>query len=85
MKASIKRNLIGGIVVVAPLAVTFFVVVWIYRRVSALPSAGIMRVTGVGIIDDLIQVVFSVFVLFLLEETVGEMEKNREKKKRKEE
>ena len=71
VKARIKRNLIGGIVIVAPLAVTFFVVTWIYRRVSALPSAGIMRVTNVNIIDDMIQAVFSVFVLLLLLVFIG--------------
>ena len=57
--------------VVAPLAVTVFVVVWIYRRVSALPSAGVMRVTGVNVLDDLIQVAFSVFVLLLLLVLIG--------------
>lgn len=51
---------------VAPLAVTFFVVVWIYRKVAALPSASFMRMTGVEALDDLIQVAFSVLVLFLL-------------------
>lgn len=71
MKARIKRNLVGGIVVVAPLAVTVFVVVWIYGKVSALPSAGVMRFTGVKVLDDLIQVAFSVFALFLILVFIG--------------
>jgi len=57
-------------VVVALLAVTFFVV-WIYRKVAALPSANFMRVTSVGILDDLIQVAFSVLVLFLFLVFIG--------------
>jgi uncharacterized membrane protein len=71
VKARIKRNLVGGIVVVAPLAVTVFVVVWIYGKVSALPSAGVMRFTGVNVLDDLVQVAFSVFALFVILVLIG--------------
>lgn len=71
VKAFIRRNLVGGIVVVAPIAITLFVVVWIYRKVSTLPSAEVMRMTGVKIINDLIQVAFSVFVLVIVLMFIG--------------
>jgi len=71
VKARIKRNLLGGIVAVAPLAVTFFVILWVYRRISALPSAEILRLTDSAAVNDLIQVAFSIVAIILLLLLIG--------------
>ncbi len=56
---------------VAPLAVTFFVILWVYRRISALPSAEMLRLTDSAIINDLIQVFFSIAVIILVLLLIG--------------
>ncbi|MFP4632798.1 MAG: DUF502 domain-containing protein [Halobacteriales archaeon] len=63
MRARIKSNLLGGLIVIAPLAVTAYVLLWIYGVVVDLPGTDVLRVTDSGVVNDLIQFSVSAVVL----------------------
>jgi len=71
VKSTLRRSLVSGVVVITPIAVTAFVVLWLYRRIAAIPTAEVLRVTGVRYIDDLIQVAVSVAVLIVALVVIG--------------
>lgn len=73
MKSWIRRNLVSGVVVVAPVAVTLYVILWVYRRIAALPGAKLFEVTGVPLIDDLLKVVVSIFIIVFLLAGIGSL------------
>ena len=63
MKSWLKRNLAGGIVVIAPVLATIYVVLWGYNKLAALPGATLFELTGVGIVDEFIKVVVATVVI----------------------
>lgn len=73
MKSWLKRNLASGIIVIAPIAVTLYVVYWVYSRFAGLPSADIFNVTGIPLVNEFIKVIVSVFILLLLLAVVGSL------------
>ena len=71
MKASFKRNIASGIVVLTPIAVSAYVVYWIYQRVAGLPGTQYLRVTNYPAVNELIQVAFSIAVIVVILSVVG--------------
>lgn len=64
MKARLKRNIISGVVVITPVAVSVYVVYWIYQRISSLPGTQYLRVTESPVFNELIQFGFSMVIIF---------------------
>lgn len=71
MKASLKRNIASGIIVLTPVAVSAYVVYWIYQRVAGLPGTQYLRVTGSQTVNELIQVGFAIAVIVVILGIVG--------------
>lgn len=74
MKARIKRNLAGGIIVLAPIAVTAFVVLWIYNRIIAIvPSRldKLLAITSYPTINQLIRLAVVVTIIVVLLFVIG--------------
>lgn len=70
---ALRRYLITGLIVVAPLGVTAFVLVWLFRRVDSLlgryvTTLGVERFPGLGI---LVLVILLVFTGWMLRWAVG--------------
>jgi len=64
VKARLKRNIISGVVVITPVAVSVYVVYWIYQRISSLPGTQYLRVTESPVFNELIQFGFSMVIIF---------------------
>lgn len=64
MKARLKRNIISGVVVITPVAVSAYVVYWIYQRISSLPGTQYLRVTESTVVNEVIQFGFSMIIIF---------------------
>jgi len=71
VKASLKRNIASGIIVLTPVAVSAYVVYWIYQRVAGLPGTQYLRVTGSQTVNELIQVGFAIAVIVVILGIVG--------------
>lgn len=56
MKTWLKRNLASGVVVIAPVVATAYVLWWGYSKLAALPGATLFELTGVGVVDEVIKV-----------------------------
>ncbi|MFW5984464.1 MAG: DUF502 domain-containing protein, partial [Halobacteria archaeon] len=71
MKASLKRNIASGIVVLTPVAVSAYVVYWIYQKVAGLPGTQYLRITDSPVVNELIQVGFAIAVIVVALAVVG--------------
>ncbi len=71
MKASLKRNVVSGVVFLTPVAVSAYVVYWIYQRVAGIPGIRYLRVTDSPAVNELIQVGFAVAVIAVVLAVVG--------------
>jgi len=71
VKARLKRNIVSGAVVLTPLAVSAYVVYWVYQRVAGLPGTQYLRVTESPVVDEVIQVGFAVAVIVVVLGVVG--------------
>jgi uncharacterized membrane protein len=71
VKARLKRNIVSGAVVLTPLAVSAYVVYWVYQRVAGLPGTQYLRVTESPVLDGVIQVGFAVAVIVVVLGVVG--------------
>ena len=71
MKASLKRNVVSGVVCLTPVAVSAYVVYWIYQRVAGIPGIRYLRVTDSPAVNELIQVGFAVAVIAVVLAVVG--------------
>jgi len=63
VRARLKRNIVSGVIVITPIAVSAYVVYWVYQRVTALPGTQYLRVTGSPLVNELIQVGLSVTLI----------------------
>ncbi len=59
----LKEDLISGIVFLVPVAVTLYIGYWIFNFIIELPVAERLSVTGVPVLDSLIQFFAAMFVL----------------------
>lgn len=59
----LKEDLISGIVFLVPVAVTLYIGYWIFNFIIELPVAERLSVTGVPVLDSLIQFLAAMFVL----------------------
>jgi uncharacterized membrane protein len=71
VKASLKRNVVSGVVFLTPVAVSAYVVYWIYQRVAGIPGIRYLRVTDSPAVNELIQVGFAVAVIAVVLAVVG--------------
>ncbi|MDZ7687909.1 MAG: DUF502 domain-containing protein [Halobacteriales archaeon] len=71
MKARLKRNIVSGIVVITPLAVSAYVVYWIYERVASLPGTQYFEITESPIVNELIQFGFAVVIITVVLAVTG--------------
>lgn len=71
VKARLKRNIASGVVVITPVAVSAYVVYWIYRRIASLPGTQYLRVTDSPVVNELIQFGFSVVVIVVVLAVAG--------------
>lgn len=71
MKARLKRNIVSGVVVLTPVAVSAYVVYWVYQKIATLPGTGYLRFTDNSVVNELIQVGFSLVVIAVLLAVVG--------------
>lgn len=71
MKASLKRNVVSGVVFLTPVAVSAYVVYWTYQRVAGIPGIRYLRVTDSPAVNELIQVGFAVAVIAVVLAVVG--------------
>ncbi len=67
----LKSNVFGGLIVIAPLAVTAYVVWWIYGVIIGLPGARMLRFTDVSVVNEVIQFAFTVLVIVLVLAAIG--------------
>lgn len=56
MKPSLKRNIVSGAVVITPVAVSAYVVFWVYQRIATLPGTRLLSVTDSPAVNELIRV-----------------------------
>ncbi len=66
MKARIRRDILSGLVVIAPIVATLYVARWIYLRLTALPGMQYLRVTDVPIVNDFIQLIVAFLVIVFI-------------------
>jgi uncharacterized membrane protein len=71
VKTRLKRNVLSGVVVLTPVAVSAYVVYWIYQRIAGLPGTKYLRVTDSPAVNELIQVAFSIGVIVVVLSVVG--------------
>jgi uncharacterized membrane protein len=71
VKASLKRNVVSGVVFLTPVAVSAYVVYWIYQRVAGIPGIRYLRVTDSPAVNELIQVGFALAVIAVVLAVVG--------------
>jgi len=71
VKARLKRNIVSGIVVITPIAVSAYVVFWIYQRVASLPGTQYLRVTESPVVNELIQFGFSIVIITVVLAVTG--------------
>jgi uncharacterized membrane protein len=71
VKASLKRNVVSGVVFLTPVAVSAYVVYWIYQRIAGIPGIRYLRVTDSPAVNELIQVGFAVVVIAVVLAVVG--------------
>ncbi|MDY6780101.1 MAG: DUF502 domain-containing protein [Halobacteria archaeon] len=69
----LKKNLVSGVVVLAPLAATLYVVVWFYNKVTSLPGIRDLEVTRFGAVNDLLKFVVAVGVVVAVLAVVGNL------------
>lgn len=65
MKTWFKRNLIGGVVVLAPIAVAAYVIYWVYRRLATFPGSGLFELTNSAPLNNLITVMVAIVVILV--------------------
>lgn len=63
MKARLKRNIVSGVVVITPVAVSVYVVYWIYDRIASLPGTQYLEITQSPVVNQLIQFGFAVAII----------------------
>jgi len=63
VKASLKRNIVSGAVVITPIAVSAYVVFWVYQKIATLPGTRLLRVTNIPAVNELIRVGVSLVVI----------------------
>ncbi len=71
MKGTVKSNLVSGIIVLAPVAVTLYVVLWVYGVVMDLPGANRLRFTDSAVVNEVIQLTFTVAIIVVFLFVVG--------------
>ena len=71
MKASLKRNVASGIVFLTPVAVSAYVVYWIYQKIAGIPGIKYLRITDSPVVNELIQVGFAIVVIAVVLAVVG--------------
>jgi len=71
VKTRLKRNVLSGVVVLTPVAVSAYVVYWIYQRIAGLPGTQYLEVTDSPVVNELIQVGFSIAVIVVVLAVVG--------------
>ncbi|MDY7082990.1 MAG: DUF502 domain-containing protein [Halobacteria archaeon] len=73
MKLWLKRNLASGIIVIAPIAVTFYVIYWVYSKFASLPGSDIFNRTEIPIVNEFIKVIVSIVLIVALLLVVGSL------------
>ncbi|MDY6764405.1 MAG: DUF502 domain-containing protein [Halobacteria archaeon] len=73
MNSKIKRDLASGLVVLAPIAVTLYVALWLYNLIAALPGSEYFKLTGSALANEMIRVFVSVLVIILLLIIIGNL------------
>lgn len=63
----------SGVIVIAPVAVTLYVVFWVYSKFASLPGAELFNLTGFGLVDEFIKVLVSIILLVVLLAVVGSL------------
>jgi len=63
VKANLKRNIISGAVVITPVAVSAYVVFWVYEKIATLPGTGFLSVTNSPAVNELVRVGVSLVVI----------------------
>jgi uncharacterized membrane protein len=71
VKASLKRNVASGIVFLTPVAVSAYVVYWIYQKIAGIPGIKYLRITDSPVVNELIQVGFAIVVIAVVLAVVG--------------
>lgn len=71
MKARLKRNIISGVVVITPVAVSVYVVYWIYDKIASLPGTQYLEVTNSPVVNQLIQFGFAVAIITVVLAVTG--------------
>ena len=71
MKARLKRNIISGVVVITPIAVSVYVVYWIYDKIASLPGTQYLEVTNSPVVNQLIQFGFAVAIITVVLAVTG--------------
>jgi uncharacterized membrane protein len=71
VKARLKRNIVSGIVVITPIAVSAYVVFWIYQRIASLPGTQYLELTQSPAVNELIRFGFSVAVITVVLAVTG--------------
>lgn len=61
-----RRNLIGGVVVLAPIVAAIYVVYWVYVRLASFPGSELLELTPYGQVNNLVTVVVAVIVILVL-------------------
>jgi len=71
VKARLKRNIISGVVVITPIAVSVYVVYWIYDKIASLPGTQYLEVTNSPVVNQLIQFGFAVAIITVVLAVTG--------------
>lgn len=70
-KGTLKSNVFSGLIVIAPLAVTAYVVYWVYGVVVGLPGSELLRFTDRPVLNEVIQFTFTVFLIAAILFSIG--------------
>jgi uncharacterized membrane protein len=71
VKARLKRNIVSGVVVITPVAVSAYVVYWIYDKIASLPGTRYLEVTNSAVINELIRFGFAVAIITVVLAVAG--------------
>lgn len=66
-----KKPAISGIIVLAPIAVTFYVLYWFYRKINLIPGTEIFSITVYPIVNDLITLTVGILALSIIITGIG--------------
>lgn len=70
-KGTVKSNVFSGLIVIAPLAVTAYVVYWVYGVVVGLPGSELLRFTDRPVLNEVIQFTFTVLLIAAVLFSIG--------------